>query len=318
MKTCLLLIAAILLHTCLYCQVQKDAGGKTKDTDKSKFKASATYLSNSVFNGRKDSLAVPYFTPSIGYYHKSGLYAKGLASVLVSSYAQRIDLFELEAGYNFDAGDNFWGYVSAAKDFYNKSSVSPTSEMAASISASASYDIANTVTVSAGGDYYLSSGSPDLVINAGLSHEFDWGDDDEWSFTPSVTANAGTQNYYDKYVQKRRLKNGRKTVNSDSTTTQTGNGFVRTVTTVTTKNPNQFAILDYDFSFSLAYDADKWGFFVTPKIAVPVHPASYITTVTARRVNNNGVTTNITKNTTYSTEQISTSFYGEAGIYIKF
>src|SRR5277367_2583446 len=41
---------------------------------KSFWLANINYLSNNVYLGRKDSILSPYFTASLGYYHKSGLF----------------------------------------------------------------------------------------------------------------------------------------------------------------------------------------------------------------------------------------------------
>jgi len=47
---------------------------KTAVPKKSYFSATVSFLSNSVYNGRKDSVATPYLTPMLGYYDKSGFF----------------------------------------------------------------------------------------------------------------------------------------------------------------------------------------------------------------------------------------------------
>lgn len=46
------------------------------------FKARIDYLSNSIYNGRKDSMVLPYYSPSLGYYDKGGFYISGTVSYL--------------------------------------------------------------------------------------------------------------------------------------------------------------------------------------------------------------------------------------------
>src|ERR1700712_5740709 len=65
---------------------------------KSYFSAGLSYLTNSVYNGRKDSVATPYITPTIGYYDKSGFFIDGSLSYLSRAGSSRIDLFNIEAG----------------------------------------------------------------------------------------------------------------------------------------------------------------------------------------------------------------------------
>ena len=70
---------------------------------------SINYLTNSVYNGRKDSVLTPYITTSLAYYDKSGLFVNGSLSYLSRAGSSRIDLFNLEAGYDFSK-DGFDGF----------------------------------------------------------------------------------------------------------------------------------------------------------------------------------------------------------------
>ena len=106
---------------------------------KSYFSASVSYLSNSIYNGRKDSVATPYITPTIGYYDKSGFFADASLSYLARAGSGRIDLFSLSAGYDFYIG-NFDGEVSANKSFYNSSSTNVQSEITGSLLLNGAYD----------------------------------------------------------------------------------------------------------------------------------------------------------------------------------
>src|SRR5438132_1294156 len=88
-------------------------------------KMSVSYLSDNVYLGRSDSLKTPYITPSLGYYHKSGLYATIGGSYLTTE--RSIDLFNLTAGYSLSKGK--WdGEITTEKYFYNSTSYSVRSE----------------------------------------------------------------------------------------------------------------------------------------------------------------------------------------------
>src|SRR5262245_41233230 len=112
------LLLTLTLGISLYAvQAQSDSTDNTDVPSKSYGKVSISYLTYSVYNGRKDSLNTPYITPTIGYYAKSGFFADGALSYLARSGSDGIDLVTLEAGYDFNIG-NFDGEIMGSKFFY--------------------------------------------------------------------------------------------------------------------------------------------------------------------------------------------------------
>ena len=244
------------------------------------FKASASYLSNSVYSGRKDSLVTPYFTPALGYYNKSGFYVSAAASYLSSAAESRIDLFTLDIGYDFTISDQVSGGIYASKYFYNQSSSAVKSDMRAGLGGSISYD-PGFVTLSGGLDIALSS-SADIIFNASLAHAFTIGEEgNQWTITPTVSTSLGTQNFYQGYVKNRR---------------GSGNQNIQL------QKKGRFSLLDYELSLPIAYDAKKWGLFFTPTYALPQNP----------------ITLTLTNGTVIFTEKIENTFYAEVGVYFKF
>ena len=150
----------LLSNTSIAQQTEALSDSISKKQGVTYWKADINYLSNSVYNGRKDSLPVPYVTPTIGYYNKSGLYAESSLSFLTSSYAFRPDLFIIDGGYNFDISNNLSGSISASKYFANKQSVSVRSEIRGTADATFSYNIKKVVKLTAGGSYVFSSAQP--------------------------------------------------------------------------------------------------------------------------------------------------------------
>ena len=313
MRTTLLFVFTLFLvlnfQTSSAQQTTALSDSLSKKEGTSYFKADVNYLSNNVYNGRKDTLPVPYLTPTFGYYNKSGLYVESSVSFLTSSYAFRPDLFTISGGYNFDIGDNFSGSLSADKYFASKQSVSVRSEIKGTVSATASYNIPNIVKLTAGGSYVFSSGKPDVLLNGGISHPFTFGEDDEWSVEPTFVFNGGTQNYYDSYHKKRTLKTGSK---KKKQTTTPG---ITTTTTVASLNPNRFVLLDYEASAPMYYDAKKWGAYVIPTFAIPQSPDTYLTTTTIVRTNRNGVSGTPIVTQKQTPEHIENSFYVQVGVY---
>lgn len=274
-----IIIFTIFLSTLVLTSKAQDS---TKKNQESFFKFSANYLTNSVYNGRKDSLTLPYLTPSITYYDKSGFYVGGSLSYLMAKDENRIDLFTLDAGYDFSIGDKFSGGIYAAKYFYNNSSVAVRSETTGSFGFGVSYD-PGIVTLYSGVDFSFAS-KTDINVSTSLSHVFYFGDDNnQWSITPSFAMNAGTQNSYQDFVRKRKFKG------------PNGNNIV-------IKSSSKFDILDYELSLPITYDLKKLGFFLTPTYALPQNGVYYTT--------QSGIVINA--------EKLENTLYAEFGFYIKF
>ncbi|MBC7694678.1 MAG: hypothetical protein H7141_04440 [Burkholderiales bacterium] len=284
-KTAFFLLLIISLVSLVRAQ---DSTSKTKS---SYFKASTSYLTNSVYGGRKDSLATPYITPVIGYYNKSGFFVEGSLSYLVATEDSRIDLFTLETGYDFTISDKLSGGIYGSKYFYNNSSTSVRSESKGGLGGSLTYD-PGAIIFSGGLDLSFAS-KTDIFISGSLAHGFYFGDKgNEWSISPTVAVNLGTQNFYQDYIKNRKFKGGRRGRGGD----KSGNS------TVQTKSSNNFGVLDYELSLPITYDGNKWGTFFTPTYAIPQNPVSFASSTGSG----------------YVTEKLENSFYAEFGVYIKF
>lgn len=266
-------------------------GQKTDSTgiQKSYFKFSLSYLTNSVDYGRKDSLGLPYITPEISYHDKSGFYLAGSLSYLAGTGAQ-VDGGSLSAGYEFNSkNDKLSGEIYASKYFVSSSSYSVKGEVTAEVAGSLDYNT-GPVTINSGLDFAFSA-KTDVAINAGLSHVFEFGQNKSWAITPSALVNAGTQNFYESYFTNRKFSQKRK--KRATQTTNTVNVIIK---------HKSFAVLDYELSAPIDYAGQKWGLFLTPTFSVP----------------KNGFTYSLNNGATYKTENLSNSFYVEVGAYIKF
>src|ERR1035438_5269926 len=85
---------------------------------RSYFLASLGYLSNNVYLGRKDSAVIPYITPDLAYYFKSGFFLEGAVNYVNTASENRIDALSFVGGYSFTAG-NYSGEATASKFFYS-------------------------------------------------------------------------------------------------------------------------------------------------------------------------------------------------------
>lgn len=265
-----------------------------ENSDLSYWEAGISYLSNSTYLGRQDSSKVPYITPTIGYYNKSGLFITGSMSYLNSAAVSRIDLIEFQAGYTLVI-KKFAGEISATKDFYNSQSQNVKSETKGNLNAVASYDLGFIKPTVQGGIVFNST--DDYNAGFGLEHSFFF-DDDNFEIAPSFLLNASTQNYYNTYYIKKKYAKKKKN--------PTGPG-----TTISAYLPNasEFKIMDYQFSLPMDYSAGKFIFNFTPTLAIPVNPNIVTTTTTLP----SGFSSTKTK-----VEKLSNLFFWSVGVTYSF
>ena len=260
------------------------------------FQAGMEYLSNNVYLGRKDTTVLPYFTTTVGYYNKSGLFAAASLSYLKNSTESRLDLITMEAGYMLNAG-HYEAQLTVSKFFYNSQSTNVSSSITASVALDNHYDL-GPVTLAISGTINMSLKN-DFAGQFGLEHTF-YLLNDHLDFAPTFTVNASTQNYYNDYYLQRKYSIKRK-----GQVTQTG---IATITG-TVLNASTFKILDYEPSLPVNYTIGKWTIHFTPTYSIPVNPAA----VDIHTVRDNGQVLNKTK-----TEQLENSFYWTLGVSITF
>ncbi|HYM95256.1 MAG TPA: hypothetical protein VET23_14035 [Chitinophagaceae bacterium] len=188
---CIFFVLIILLAPFLLSVQQNNS-----DKKNSYGQAGIKYLSNNVYLGRKDSSTIPYITPSLGYFHKSGLYIIGSLSWLPVAGQSRVDVVALEGGYDCSIKDKFYGGFFAGKYFYNSGSFAVNSSIGTGIGFYGDYDF-GPLSLNTGLSADLES-STDYVSEGGLSHDFS-AVKDKLEITPSAKFNAATQNYYNSY-----------------------------------------------------------------------------------------------------------------------
>jgi hypothetical protein len=251
-------VTVLLCTRMLFGFGQNDSAVVKANPTKSYGKLSINYLNNSVYNGRQDSILTPYITPSLGYYDKSGFYIDGSLSYLARSGSSRIDLFNIEAGYDFSAGD-FDGGISAGKSFYNTNSTNVKAEVTGSVLSNVAYDFGFIRPHLEGGINF--GKKPDYLLTLGLEHSFHTVSE-RLLVTPSFLANASTRNYYGSYYNKRKI-GGRRKISNGITYTATAD----------VRDASRFKFLDYEFSLPVEYTVHQFIFSITPTYAVPTNPA---------------------------------------------
>jgi hypothetical protein len=264
-------------------------------TKHSHLDAGISYQNNDVYLGRKDSAPLPYFIPSMSYFHKSGLFATASLGYLKNSTTSRVDLFTLDIGYMF-IKNKYDGMFTVSKYFYNSQSTSVTSGIKSSIACQNGYDFGPikpsfTATLNIGDKV-------DFEGRLELSHTFSMANDN-LDITPTIAAGGSTLHYYDSYHKRRYNITKKKKVVGTGIATVTGSVI----------DASKFQLLDYEPMMPIEYTIGKCTISFTPTFSIPVNPA----TIDLHTVKEDGTTTDRTK-----TEQIGNTFYFTAGISFLF
>jgi len=189
-----------------------DTLGDLKQLKKASFKLGLNYLNNSVYLGRADTAKTPVIEPNLKYTFSSGIYFSGNIQIIPNRVDNKLDGGSLSAGYDYEIGENASGSISFSKVFYNATSTQIGSSIGSTFNANIDYDIADIITPSLSIDYNLlkQGFGSDVLLNLGLSHDFAkegiFGNDDLGIFSPTVTANMGTQNFYDAFLTLKKYK----------------------------------------------------------------------------------------------------------------
>ena len=304
------LLKSLLLIVFLSCNVNaqikkeviKDTIKKViKDsvTEKSYFKFSSSYLTNYIYNGRKDTITSPYITSSIGYFNKSGFNTSFSSYYLNAAHEHRFDFFSFDMNYKHTFNDNFSGSLVASRTFYNKSSNSLSSNIRGDFGANVDYDFGFIELFVESSAVFSQKTDFDLYLE--LEHEFSViNGDDEFKITPTFDINFSTLNYYEGYLNK---KIGKKKLTN--------------VESIVSVNNNKFTLMDYEFSLPMSYETNQFVFFVTPTYAIPKN--TIYTTTTTTTTLNNGVHQVVSNNSTSTIElDLKQSFFVEFGLFYKF
>lgn len=270
------------------------------------FKLKLGYSSNQIYNGRADSLAVPYMTGSFKYLNKSGFYAKTSLSYLTSSYAQRIDLIGVGIGYQKLINDQFLVTGAFDKSFYNSNSFSVSSEILGNLGASFYY-LNDFVDLGTSFGAIFTTGKSDVSVNFDLSHDFSFADN-KWSIEPTANINFSTRHYSEIY------SNSRKNKNSNSGNMVRGSE----ITTIQTIGADKLSLMNYDFSLPINYYGKGFSAFISPAFSIAQNPSVLVTSTTSSRTSGGGGQPQTTTSSVSSVEKIQNYFYIEMGIYFKF
>lgn len=259
---------------------------------KSELRIGIRYTSDYYYMGRYDSTAAPYLSPSIGYFHKSGFFARTSLSYLTSSGEHRVDLIVLSGGYDY-GGTKVGAGISINEYIFSDLSYAVQAEMSTYLNVYAGYMLMGfvfyldgSVGFSEGTDFFIGGEMNRSLYALGR----------KLKITPGLYVNAGTQKYYDAFYANRSISTGAGQRN--------GKGHGGKPTSLTPKltivEADAFKLLDYETDLQVSYTIGKVRFYIIATWTFPVNPASVIS--------NNDI---------YE-EELKNGFYWSSGVRVSF
>lgn len=277
----LILICLIISPWLLFAQTESIQQLKNTNKEGSMLQLELGYSSDAVFMGRKDSIAAPYLMPGLSYYHKSGFFANASLSYLLSSDQNRIDLVLLGAGYLLNFDDWSAGLM-VSKYFYDKESYSVLTEVEGAIAGMINYDMGFAETTLLVSSYLNSSDVPDFFTDLSVGAPF-YFNNRKILVTPTVSVQAGSQNFYEAYYQSSRLGNRKGKSNPNNSSSESSN--------INIESAKNFEFLAIEVSVPIFVTLERFVISASPAYVFPQNPSTIII---------NGETQN---------EQLENSFY---------
>jgi hypothetical protein len=241
-------------------------------TEKSEIRIGLKYTSDYLYMGRSDSAKAPYLSPSISYFHKSGFFIHSSFSYLTAKDEGRIDLVTLSGGYDYYK-KNFAMGVSLSEYFFSTYSYAVQAEMNTYVNAFVGYDFSLFTLY---GDASVGfSDATDFFLGAEIDRTF-YAFRNHLLITPSVSINAGSQQYFNEYFIYRSTQtgygkgSGKGKGSSSQTTTTTTSGQSEVL------ESNKFKILDYESAIQLTYKINNFRIFASAVWTFPVNPATLV------------------------------------------
>jgi len=249
-----------------YLQSQNTTGAFVSAEEDSFFSVGFNYITDAVFLGRKDSITAPYLFTSLGYHHKSGLYANGHASYLTRANEGRIDLFLVSAGYE-KLMEKFYWDISATKYFFNTDSYNVMASIEADITALGRYDLEIVEVGLAASIYFSSNSSTDLVLLPSVSRDFTT-TDKRFQVSPSLELQLGSQQFYQEYYTLRGKNN------QGSGQGGSFNNNTSSITETIVLQDESFTLMSVELGLPMWYQYKSFIFCLSPYYAIPLNPGT--------------------------------------------
>lgn len=258
-KLCVRLLPAIVLSLTGLRVSAQSKDSISRDTVLP-LRAGIDFFSNNVYLGRTSTSGLAILSPNIKYTFGNGIYLGGSACILPTLKNHQFDSGDLSLGYTHSFTDALSGEASFTKSFYNSTSTQIGSSVSGAFNINVEYDISHIITPDVGFDYILNraGAKSDEVISFGLSHDFTiskpFSDNDEFGIAPRIALNAGTQNFYDAFLDRKVSRNNTKRTKQENAELDEFESGL-----------DNFKMLDYEFSLPLEYRTKHFSLSLTPE-----------------------------------------------------
>ncbi|RYY55955.1 MAG: hypothetical protein EOO09_08360 [Chitinophagaceae bacterium] len=260
MKTASFLLITALTFTATAASAQSvtDSTGATDSTAvpaaepaRSTFTLGASYMNNASYYGQKAAEKTPYVALVASYRHKSGLYLNALGYRLLNDSSTLGSAYGLGAGYEFRLSKHLSADLSYSYSFFPK--LSPFLQAASPHNTNATITHKGWMNTSIGVDYTFGK-TNDVFGTLGFSKEitlFNPSEKDVVSLSPSVEVIAGTQRFYEYYVEEKRTRDS--LLGLPIPPIFGGGNGGGSSTTTTTKEKTSIDLLSYNLKLPLSY-----------------------------------------------------------------
>lgn len=248
-------------------QLNKSQDDNATD-DKSELRVGIRYTSDYYFMGRADSAKAPYLSPSIGYYHKSGLSIRSSLSYLTASGESRVDLYTVSGGYDYYA-QKFAAGIAISEYIFNDLSYAVQAQMSTYLNAYGGYDFTAFMLYA---DASLGfSENTDMFLGGEINRTF-YAFKNKLRITPAIYINAGSQKYYSEYYTLRSTQTGAGQGKGKGAITQP----VTNTQNVQILESDKFQVLDYEADVQVSYKIRNYRFYISTTWTFPVNPSTIV------------------------------------------
>ncbi|HUZ59702.1 MAG TPA: hypothetical protein VMU83_13080 [Hanamia sp.] len=245
-------IITILAISSALCFGQTDSSKSTASVSvspKSTLTLGTVYSNNASYYGERAEENTPYVAVAATYQLKSGIYFTGQSYKLLNDNSSTLSAAAIGAGVTLKMSKKLSTDISYSHSFYP--SYSPLLQSANADNASINFSYNGWIKPTVNGDYAFGKTS-DAFVTAGISKQinlFSITSKDIVTITPSANVVAGTQHFYQTYIQEKKLRDSLLDIITDPLFGSSGNNS-QSKTVINT----YFNLLSYSLKLPLAYN----------------------------------------------------------------
>lgn len=277
----------ILASTSKAQKVPIDTGLLLHSPSNFSFNASAQYMSNLTYAGRKDMSSIPALLPGITAIYKHSFFVNALGYFDINGAKSGAEGLSISPGYLFslDTGKKFGGSVVATKFFITNSSPIIMSSFNALIDGQLYYS--GPVKFSIGGTFSLDKDNKRDWINTIQLEKEVWllkngtMKTNGLKITPTITTFSGSQEFTETYYVESQVPRAVTNPTALSPITSLFPGLSQqqvlsqTVTQQKEREVKQYKLLAASVSMPIDYTLSSWQFTVTPYFTRPFNEVNY-------------------------------------------